>query len=150
MFVIIYISVCYLFVLLCKQQMEMICAWWNSNKTKCGSILFNVFRGESSHHSHTFSFLCPTNIFIALDLRYKFSETTIYLTYMMTWLDATSVTNGTISDVWGWSHHQGFPKSGFIITAQIFMHINIYFKLWYILYITLYSYYICYHHLQCN
>ena len=59
---------------------------------------------------------------------------------MMTWMDATSVTNGTISDVWGWSHHQGFPMSGFIITAQTFLPINIYFKLWYILYTTLYSY----------
>ena len=140
MFVIIYISVCYLFVLLCKQQMEMIYARWNSNKTKYGSILFNVLRGESSHHSHTFSSLCPTNKYISLDMRFKFSETTIFLMDMMTWLDATSVTNGTISDVWGWSHHQGFPKSGFIITAQTFMHINTYFKLWYILYTTLYSY----------
>ena len=102
--------------------------------------LFNVLRGESLHHSHTFSFLYSTNRFISLDMRFKFSETTICLTYMMTWLDATGVTNGTISDVWGWSHHQGFPKSGFIVTALTFLHINIYFKLWYILYTTLYSY----------
>ena len=117
--------------------MEMICAGWNLNKTKCGSILFNVLKGEISHHSHTFSFLYLTNRFIALDMSFKFSVTTISMTYMMTWLDATSVTNGTISDVCGWSHHHGFPMSGFKITTRIFLHINIYFKLWYILYTTL-------------